>query len=148
MGIFLPRNKCSHLPIDVHCLRVVYFTAQLTGHVAQCQHAVCYAGYYARTAALKALIQQFLTLCGEEQPKQILSLGAGYDTTWFHLKVSIRVFGFPAGAACLSVEMRIRLSMYQGIAPILVFDKWTGYQDFRNAPNTPAGWSTYILGYA
>ena len=45
-----------------------------------------FAGYYARTAALKQLIHQFLS--SGQCPKQVLSLGAGFDTTWFHLKVS------------------------------------------------------------
>lgn len=50
-------------------------------------------GYYARWAVLRKLLRQFLssTNLGLEkncQPrKQILSLGAGFDTTYFQLKV-------------------------------------------------------------
>jgi hypothetical protein len=46
------------------------------------------SGYYSRMAAIKQLIQQFLLSGGPSLDKQILSLGAGFDTTWFHLKVS------------------------------------------------------------
>ena len=50
------------------------------------------AGYYSRTAAIKHLIQQFLLCGGASLEKQILSLGAGFDTTWFHLKVGMTAF--------------------------------------------------------
>ncbi|GMH22365.1 hypothetical protein Nepgr_024208 [Nepenthes gracilis] len=48
-------------------------------------------GYFARWAALRKLLSQFLncdTISGENYPikKQVLSLGAGFDTTYFHLK--------------------------------------------------------------
>jgi len=48
----------------------------------------CTAGYYSRTAAIKQLVHQFLQSGGSSLEKQILSLGAGFDTTWFHLKVN------------------------------------------------------------
>ncbi|KAJ7514172.1 hypothetical protein O6H91_23G031400 [Diphasiastrum complanatum] len=40
-------------------------------------------GYYARWAAIRKLLLQFLDSVG---PKQILSLGAGFDTTYFQLE--------------------------------------------------------------
>ncbi|KAL5728445.1 hypothetical protein ACHQM5_001527 [Ranunculus cassubicifolius] len=47
-------------------------------------------GYYARWAALRKLLVQFLTSenqsDGGGQKKQILSLGAGFDTTYFQLQ--------------------------------------------------------------
>ncbi|KAK9815129.1 hypothetical protein WJX73_008299 [Symbiochloris irregularis] len=39
-------------------------------------------GYFTRFSALQQLIQRFLTVPGQ---LQIISLGAGYDTTWFRL---------------------------------------------------------------
>lgn len=47
-------------------------------------------GYYSRYWVLHQLLLDFLdiTHSGEsELPPQILSLGAGYDTTWFGLQV-------------------------------------------------------------
>lgn len=44
-------------------------------------------GYYSRVAALRELLFQFLEAGGRDSPKQIISLGAGFDTTWFHLMV-------------------------------------------------------------
>lgn len=48
------------------------------------------AGYYSRQAALRLLLQQFLhtTHSKGSHPTQILSLGAGFDTTWFQLQAS------------------------------------------------------------
>ncbi|KAL5705371.1 hypothetical protein ACHQM5_023681 [Ranunculus cassubicifolius] len=47
-------------------------------------------GYYARWAALRKLLVQFLTSENQSdaggQKKQILSLGAGFDTTYFQLQ--------------------------------------------------------------
>ncbi len=47
------------------------------------------AGYYSRQAALRLLLKQFLEVTHSKQsgPTQILSLGAGFDTTWFQLQV-------------------------------------------------------------
>ena len=49
------------------------------------------AGYYARWSVLRKLLHEFL-IAGKnndsEKPKQILSLGAGFDTTFFQLQVS------------------------------------------------------------
>ena len=58
---------------------------------------VCeYIGYFARWAAIRKLLYQFLDVekkSDEDPPikKQILSLGAGFDTTYFQLQV----LGFP-----------------------------------------------------
>ena len=59
----------------------------MTSHV-RIQYNLSAPGYYARSAALKHLILDFLQFESKGQKKQILSLGAGYDTTWFHLKVT------------------------------------------------------------
>ena len=48
------------------------------------------AGYYARFAAFQQLIQSFLQRCSQSDTAgsaQIVSLGAGFDTTFFNLKV-------------------------------------------------------------
>ena len=53
--------------------------------------SICWhAGYYSRYAALRSLLLQFLAAGAAEghpaaQHKQVLSLGAGYDTTFFQL---------------------------------------------------------------
>lgn len=46
-------------------------------------------GYFARWAALRKLLLQFLEtdMNGNQTKKQILSLGAGFDTTYFQLQV-------------------------------------------------------------
>lgn len=45
-------------------------------------------GYYSRQAALGRLLKQFLDISRKHSgPTQILSLGAGFDTTWFRLQV-------------------------------------------------------------
>ena len=44
------------------------------------------SGYYSRMAALRELLLQFLQT-GAQQPKQVLSLGAGFDTLFFQLQV-------------------------------------------------------------
>jgi tRNA wybutosine-synthesizing protein 4 len=41
-------------------------------------------GYFSRWAAFRKLMSQFL-LSGTSSKKQILSLGAGFDTTYFQL---------------------------------------------------------------
>ncbi|KAL3137929.1 hypothetical protein ABBQ38_005176 [Trebouxia sp. C0009 RCD-2024] len=48
-------------------------------------------GYYSRQAALGRLLKQFLEISQNKQsgPTQILSLGAGFDTTWFRLQVTV-----------------------------------------------------------
>ena len=50
------------------------------------------AGYYSRMAILRQLLDQFLTAkqgTGPGPPKQVLSLGAGFDTTWFTMQVCV-----------------------------------------------------------
>lgn len=58
--------------------------------IAQC----CGKGYYARWASMRKLLLQFLAAevpgsGGQPTQKQILSLGAGFDTTFFQLVVSL-----------------------------------------------------------
>ena len=51
-------------------------------------------GYYARWSVLRKLLNQFLNAgknSNDEKPKQVLSLGAGFDTTFFQLQVSLLV---------------------------------------------------------
>lgn len=52
---------------------------------------IVYKGYFARYAALRKLLYEFLDYdvnVGEKgNKKQILSLGAGFDTTYFLLQV-------------------------------------------------------------
>lgn len=47
------------------------------------------AGYYSRFMALRHLLLQFLGRgnASSAQPQQVLTLGAGYDTTFFQLEV-------------------------------------------------------------
>jgi hypothetical protein len=45
-------------------------------------------GYFSRWAAFRKLMSQFL-LSGTSSKKQILSLGAGFDTTYFQLLVRL-----------------------------------------------------------
>ena len=45
-------------------------------------------GYFARHTAIEALLRKFLAAAGPRA--QVLSLGAGYDTAWFQLKVTER----------------------------------------------------------
>ena len=47
------------------------------------------AGYYSRVMALRHLLLQFLGRgkASSGPPLQVLSLGAGYDTTYFQLEV-------------------------------------------------------------
>lgn len=57
---------------------------------------VIFGGYFARWAALRKLLFQFLD-AGKDRDgggtvkKQILSLGAGFDTTYFQLQVVGRI---------------------------------------------------------
>lgn len=51
---------------------------------AKLEQSLVPAGYFTRFSALQDLIQRFLKTPGQ---LQILSLGAGYDTTWFRLMV-------------------------------------------------------------
>lgn len=45
-----------------------------------------YAGYYSRHSALRQLLMSFLkTAHAAGSESQVLSLGAGFDTTWFQL---------------------------------------------------------------
>jgi len=46
-------------------------------------------GYFARWSVLRKLLNQFLNAgknSNDEKPKQVLSLGAGFDTTFFQLQ--------------------------------------------------------------
>ena len=55
-------------------------------------------GYYARWSVLRKLLRQFLNAgkdSNDQKPKQILSLGAGFDTTFFQLQVSLLVTLLP-----------------------------------------------------
>lgn len=45
-------------------------------------------GYYSRAAALRGLIQQFMTAAAGNAQRQVVSLGAGFDTTWMHMKAA------------------------------------------------------------
>lgn len=48
------------------------------------------AGYFSRVLALRQLLDQFLKAVAIEsacQRPQVLSLGAGFDTTFFHMQV-------------------------------------------------------------
>lgn len=50
------------------------------------------AGYYSRVMALRHLLLQFLGRgkASSNPPLQVLSLGAGYDTTYFQLEVRVK----------------------------------------------------------
>lgn len=57
-------------------------------------------GYYARWASMRKLLFQFLDAevqnsDGPSPQKQILSLGAGFDTTYFQLVVSRSLISVP-----------------------------------------------------
>lgn len=53
-------------------------------------------GYFSRWAAFRKLLAQFLESGPPAQPKkQILSLGAGFDTTYFQLLVPLFFFLLP-----------------------------------------------------
>ena len=49
----------------------------------------CGAGYFSRVLALRQLLEQFFKAVGQSewQKPQVLSLGAGFDTTFFHMQV-------------------------------------------------------------
>lgn len=44
------------------------------------------AGYYSRTAALRGLMAGFLEAAAGDNMRQVINLGAGFDTTWLHMK--------------------------------------------------------------
>ena len=46
-------------------------------------------GYFARQTAIDTLIDGFLKAGGDTVKKQIISLGAGFDTRFFQLKASV-----------------------------------------------------------
>eukprot|EP00898_Chlorokybus_atmophyticus_P004524 jgi/Chlat1/5072/Chrsp33S05001 len=48
-------------------------------------HWLCPTCYYARWAAIRQIVRQFLSAGGDEAKKQVLSLGAGFDTAFFQL---------------------------------------------------------------
>lgn len=43
-------------------------------------------GYYTRVAAIHNVLRQFLAAGGSDTPKQVVCLGAGFDTTYFQKK--------------------------------------------------------------
>jgi len=46
---------------------------------------LCRAGYYSRFAVLRSLLLQFLFTTRTQEQRQVILLGAGYDTTYFQL---------------------------------------------------------------
>ena len=65
------------------------------------------AGYYSRVMALRHLLLQFLGRGKANQPLQVLSLGAGYDTTYFQLEVRAKTLC--GGERVLSWQVVLRL---------------------------------------
>jgi hypothetical protein len=64
-------------------------------HAKPCMHyrsvddVLAHAGYFSRVLFLRQLLQQFLKAAARSQRgTQVLSLGAGFDTTFFHFQVS------------------------------------------------------------
>lgn len=45
------------------------------------------SGYYTRVAAIQGILRQFLAAGGPDLPKQVVCLGAGFDTTYFQKRV-------------------------------------------------------------
>jgi O-methyltransferase involved in polyketide biosynthesis len=70
----------------------------------------CATGYYSRYAAIRHLLHTFLSVAGSAGagvPSQVLSLGAGFDTTWFQLMAESKAptryaeLDFPEASALL-----------------------------------------------
>lgn len=59
-------------------------------------------GYYSRVVAISHLREKFLSAGGPEELKQIICLGAGMDTSFFLLKVRIKML--PATFICRKTE--------------------------------------------
>lgn len=73
------------------CVKLGYFRDDYLQHFVRKvsrRSPLINRGYYSRQAALRLLLQQFLEISHSKQsgPTQILSLGAGFDTTWFQLQ--------------------------------------------------------------
>lgn len=73
------------------CVKLGYFRDDYLQHFVRKssrRSPLINRGYYSRQAALRLLLKQFLQITHSKQsgPTQILSLGAGFDTTWFQLQ--------------------------------------------------------------
>ncbi|KAK9830157.1 hypothetical protein WJX72_010045 [[Myrmecia] bisecta] len=76
------------------CVRLGYFKDDFIQYFvrrASRRSPLINRGYYSRITALRHLLYQFLAAghdpaTGSTPPKQVLSLGAGFDTTWFQLQ--------------------------------------------------------------
>ncbi|KAL0024734.1 hypothetical protein WJX77_012039 [Trebouxia sp. C0004] len=73
------------------CVKLGYFRDDYLQHFVRKssrRSPLINRGYYSRQAALQLLLRQFLEITHSKQsgPTQILSLGAGFDTTWFQLQ--------------------------------------------------------------
>lgn len=75
--------------------------------VSTCYHAVTKPplinrGYYARHKSIASLREQFMLASkAGGAPCQVLSLGAGYDTTYFQLKSEVRGHGIVPLNSCV-----------------------------------------------
>lgn len=78
-------------------LDVLYLESQIVVKAVKYLELALYcSGYYSRFMVLRQLLLDFLQLtghgqAGELQP-QVLSLGAGHDTTWFQLQACPNYF--------------------------------------------------------
>ncbi|KAL0034420.1 hypothetical protein WJX79_001255 [Trebouxia sp. C0005] len=73
------------------CVKLGYFRDDYLQHFVRKssrRSPLINRGYYSRQAALRLTLKQFLEITHSKQsgPTQILSLGAGFDTTWFQLE--------------------------------------------------------------
>lgn len=76
----LTKPKCALSGLVLRAM-----TCEICGFLTYRLHAHG-PGYYSRHAALTELMDIFLSKFDEGSPCQVLSLGAGFDTTWFKLK--------------------------------------------------------------
>ena len=95
-----------------------------------------FAGYFARMAALKQLMQEFLNIPSDD--KQIISLGAGFDTTYFHLQVSIYLILFRSSLWSLWNYTCIMIS-----DPILYLDLPSAFW----TPISERSFETYVVKF-
>uniref|UniRef100_A0A8C4QQS5 tRNA wybutosine-synthesizing protein 4 n=2 Tax=Eptatretus burgeri TaxID=7764 RepID=A0A8C4QQS5_EPTBU len=100
-------------------------------------------GYYVRSKAVDAVIRSFLAVTEDKSPRQILSLGAGFDSTYFRLKAEGLLSGvtmfevdFPAVirrklelvagsvelSRCLSLALQSNLSLTQRFVCLQTMD--------------------------
>ena len=85
-------------------------------------------GYYSRLAALRQLLKQFLNISHNQQsgPTQILSLGAGFDTTWFQLQVTAYTNDYCkylcAKMHVLEHRLNLLATQAEGISPTNYFE--------------------------